>query len=184
MPSTTKGSSGSRRANASQLRLAFADGRTGPREAVACVRCTWCGKNFSLPRWYKEQGLSLQFCCADCRASWQQDPTGSVKLLKLGGRPNRRGGNWRAQSDRARKRDGYRCQVCGATEEALGRRLDVHHRVPARTYNDASKSNRLSNLVSVCPSCHKGLERRGLLELPLFGGVRHPGQRSEPPGGA
>jgi predicted HNH restriction endonuclease len=81
------------------------------------------------------------------------------------------------QANRARERDGFRCQICGVTEEVLGRRLDVHHRIPARAYQDASESNQLGNLVAVCPACHKRLEERGRAELPLFEGARHPGQR-------
>jgi DEAD/DEAH box helicase domain-containing protein len=131
-----------------------------------------------------EQGLNLKFCSKGCRAAWESGRDDGPERVHLRGRPNRRGGNWRLQADRARKRDGFCCQVCGITEEALGRRLDVHHRVPARTYRLASESNQLENLVTVCPSCHKRLEERGRQELPLFEDVRHPGQRTGPHRGA
>jgi len=53
--------------------------------------------------------------------------------------PNDYGPNWRAQRDRARSRDGYRCQVCGALE--LERSHDVHHKVPFRTFLSYEQAN-------------------------------------------
>ena len=50
------------------------------------------------------------------------------------------------------RRDGYRCVMCGKKG-----RLHAHHIVPVRI----SKNNSLSNLVSVCESCHKKLESIG-----------------------
>jgi hypothetical protein len=49
-----------------------------------------------------------------------------------------------------RKRDNYRCQVCGKSPEE--RRLHVHH-------IDADKeNNNHDNLVSLCSGCHKTME--------------------------
>jgi len=101
--------------------------------------------------------------------------------LCLKGHPKYRGGNWEVQAARARARDGYRCRICGATEEALGRQLDVHHLVPVRLFASAAEANRLDNLIAVCRSCHRRLEAEGHVDLPLFNGVKYPGQRSEVP---
>jgi DEAD/DEAH box helicase domain-containing protein len=75
------------------------------------------------------------------------------------------GPNWRAQRDAARVRDGYRCRRCGAPERN-GRQHDVHHATPFHAFgyvpgrNDLYKlANRLENLITLCPSCHRRAER-------------------------
>jgi len=56
----------------------------------------------------------------------------------------------------------YKCQGCGITQKEYqnqqGRRLDVHHIIPARRFNNASKRNDISNLVPLCQRCHKKWE--------------------------
>lgn len=47
-----------------------------------------------------------------------------------------------------RKRDRFTCQTCGRGERNLEQKLDVHH------IDSDKKSNNLSNLVSLCKSCH------------------------------
>lgn len=57
-------------------------------------------------------------------------------------------------------RDGYRCVMCGKKGK-----LAAHHIVPLRV----SHNNSLSNLVSVCDSCHKKLETVGFAILEAGG---------------
>ena len=58
-----------------------------------------------------------------------------------------------------RARDGYKCRLCGATNKEHKTKynisLDVHHVVPNR-YGGSSD---LSNLVSLCKTCHQTVER-------------------------
>jgi DEAD/DEAH box helicase domain-containing protein len=70
--------------------------------------------------------------------------------------PNRYGPNWPQQRDAARKRDHYTCQNCGAVED--GRSHDVHHKIPFRAFDDFLDANRLENLVTLCPACHRRAE--------------------------
>jgi len=161
----------------SQMRLAFAEEQRVRQEDTVAVRCRGCGKRFPLPRWYTEQGIRYRFCSDRCRGAWEMAQEDEAFRLHLKGRPEYRGGNWEAQAGRARSRDGYRCQICGVTEEALKRQLDVHHRVPFRLFESAAEANRLDNLLSVCRSCHRRLEEEGRADLPLFDEVKHPGQR-------
>ncbi len=70
--------------------------------------------------------------------------------------PNDYGPTWSAQRDRARARDGYRCQVCGTPEQ--GRAHDVHHKTPFRTFASSQAANQLSNLITLCPTCHRRAE--------------------------
>lgn len=70
--------------------------------------------------------------------------------------PNRYGPTWPRARDAARARDTYRCQSCGMPEN--GRSHDVHHKVPFRQFASAEEANRLDNLVTLCPACHRRAE--------------------------
>jgi DEAD/DEAH box helicase domain-containing protein len=70
--------------------------------------------------------------------------------------PNDYGPNWAAQRDRARERDSHRCQQCGTPEGA--RAHHVHHKIPFRAFASYQQANQLSNLVTLCPSCHRRAE--------------------------
>jgi DEAD/DEAH box helicase domain-containing protein len=84
--------------------------------------------------------------------------------------PTDYGPNWPEQRDAARARAGYRCSQCSVPERE-DRKHDVHHITPFRAFgyvpgvNDAYKlANRLENLVTLCPACHRRVERaRGAL---------------------
>lgn len=70
--------------------------------------------------------------------------------------PNDYGPDWKDIRERVRKRDKYICQVCGAEEG--NRQHDVHHKVPFRSFTLREEANRLENLTTLCPSCHKQVE--------------------------
>ncbi|MFH1567672.1 MAG: HNH endonuclease [Gemmatimonadota bacterium] len=130
------------------------------------VSCQHCGAAIEVPAWYRDRGMSLHYCSAECRVAWtRSQPSFEVRLD--GGRRGR-GGNWEVQAGSARSRDRYTCQVCGVTEEELGRRLDVHHRIPFSRFRSNIEANKLEHLVSVCPPCHQQLEAQLRRELPLF----------------
>lgn len=67
-------------------------------------------------------------------------------------------GAWEASRYDALVRDQARCQDCGLTApehiEECGRSLDVHHKVPYREFDEPAEAHELSNLVTVCRSCH------------------------------
>ncbi|GAB4578784.1 MAG: hypothetical protein Fur0022_15210 [Anaerolineales bacterium] len=70
--------------------------------------------------------------------------------------PNQYGPTWPRAREAARARDGYRCQLCGIPER--GRSHDVHHKIPFRQFASAEEANRLDNLVTLCPPCHRRAE--------------------------
>jgi DEAD/DEAH box helicase domain-containing protein len=85
------------------------------------------------------------------------------------------GPDWSAQRDAARARDGYVCRHCGAPEREA-RQHDVHHIVPFRAFgyvpgvNDFYElANRLENLITLCPACHRRVERARGTRGPLSG---------------
>lgn len=75
------------------------------------------------------------------------------------------GPNWFTQRNRARGRDNYTCQRCGVNESEQSMQLDVHHKTPRSHYVDGGgevdyeEMNRIENLITLCRSCHKTMER-------------------------
>ena len=88
--------------------------------------------------------------------------------------PNDYGPDWQKTRDRVRARDGYKCQVCGTPETT--RQHDVHHKVPFRSFVRVGstepayqQANRLDNLITLCPSCHKKAEENVRMRSGLAG---------------
>ena len=97
------------------------------------------------------------------RGLWRSDAIGDY------------GPNWARQRQRALARDGYRCRRCGQphTRETP---LHVHHIRPFRTFgyipgvNDAYReANRLDNLITLCPRCHRLAETSARLRTGFSG---------------
>lgn len=70
--------------------------------------------------------------------------------------PNDYGPAWDALRQRVRARDRYRCQGCGAPE--VLEHHHVHHKIPLRSFATNQQANQLTNLVTLCPSCHRRAE--------------------------
>jgi DEAD/DEAH box helicase domain-containing protein len=81
--------------------------------------------------------------------------------------PNNYGPNWPQIRDRVRARDKYTCQVCGAVE--TNRQHDVHHKIPFRAFTSFVEANRLENLTTLCPSCHRNVEQNVRMRSGLAG---------------
>jgi DEAD/DEAH box helicase domain-containing protein len=74
------------------------------------------------------------------------------------GDQNDYGKDWPRIRDLVRKRDHYTCQGCGRVEQPGIPQFHVHHKMPLRTFTDLALANRLDNLVTLCPTCHKNAE--------------------------
>lgn len=81
--------------------------------------------------------------------------------------PNNYGPNWPSQKERARTRDGFRCQVCNSLEQDHAHH--VHHKKPFRTYSSYLEANQLNNLVTLCPTCHRRVETAHRIRSGLSG---------------
>ena len=147
-----------------QMGFNFGD-RSAPGNDQVETRCAFCRQTTLVPAWYAEQ-TQLHFCDAACRSAWTEaEPSFAVRL---GHAAKRRGANWELQAVKARERDSFTCQVCGVSEEELGRQLDVHHKIPYHSFQSNVEANKLEHLISVCPSCHLKLEAELRRDLPLF----------------
>lgn len=77
------------------------------------------------------------------------------------------GPNWNVQKQKARERDNFTCQVCGAKETHQPHH--VHHKVPFRSFPDFLAANRLDNLLTLCPACHLRVEQSVRIRSGLAG---------------
>ena len=92
------------------------------------------------------------------------------RLVSLGlwnNAPNEYGPDWPSIRERVRARDSFKCQSCGVPEQ--GRSHDVHHKVPFRSFTSPLEANQLSNLVTLCPSCHRKAETAVRMRSSLSG---------------
>lgn len=124
--------------------------------------CPNCGKAF----WYHASWPRI-YCSRECSNSvnaisnlGDYATSGENNPFWDGGGDPYYGPNWRTQRDLARQRDNYECQHCHVSESELSRELHVHHIVKLRTFgeNGYILGNELSNLIALCPSCHKKAE--------------------------
>jgi DEAD/DEAH box helicase domain-containing protein len=96
----------------------------------------------------------------------------TIEALRAAGNwtndPNDYGPGWNRLRDAVRLRDGHRCQVCGAAESG-NRQHEVHHKVPFCQFLSAAEANRMVNLVTLCPSCHRKAETNLRMKSGLAG---------------
>jgi len=81
--------------------------------------------------------------------------------------PGRYGDDWSKIRMLIYARDNFKCQECGATMTKTKKAYHVHHIVPFLTSFD----NSLSNLITLCPRCHRK-EETILLKLMKGGYIK------------
>jgi len=132
---------------------------------------------FRKRRWYTHENLGeepLDLPPTDLQTTgyWVSFSEDTVTRLREAGAwtndPNDYGPDWGQIREKVRARDGYKCQVCGTPES--GRQHDVHHKIPFRQFirnalatglaikQATQQANRLDNLTTLCPICHKQAE--------------------------
>lgn len=120
--------------------------------------CDECGTSF------KRKSCNIKgdhvFCSDSCYRSWisdRYDGEGNPMYIH-GNHTHSYGENWPEQRRKAITRDEYTCQSCGMTRdehyEKTGRDLEIHHKIPISKFDEAEDANYLSNLITLCRSCH------------------------------
>lgn len=124
--------------------------------------CPICGTEFERLPSAVNDGANL--CSEECRATWLSD------AFRGEGHPNWKGGGneeygkgWATVRAQALERDDYRCIVCETTMEETGRKPDVHHIEPVRSFVESrdhtiEDAHTLENVVSLCIPCHRKAE--------------------------
>jgi DEAD/DEAH box helicase domain-containing protein len=102
---------------------------------------------------------------------WLTIPENAVDALRKENKwlndKNDYGSQWQDIRVSILQRDAYRCQVCGIY--LPGEQLHVHHKIPFRTFGDIRTANHPSNLVSLCPPCHRRAEQNVRVRSGLSG---------------
>ena len=86
------------------------------------------------------------------------------------------GADWRKQSAAARVRDGNMCRECGILRAQYGREFDVHHIVRFLSFASSAEANVLTNLITLCRTCHRRADVAQHAELKAAG-IELNGQR-------
>lgn len=131
-------------------------------DAFESFNCDHCQKSCQR-RKIRSRPREHRFCSRTCRERFY---IGEHHTHWRGGSDPNRGAKWLKIAAAIRERDGHICRRCGKTEADNGRRLDVDHIRPWRSFEHESEANDPSNLVSLCGRCHKsktsGAERAWL----------------------
>ena len=149
-------------------------------------------------RWFTNENLGqepLDLPPSDLQTTgyWLTLSESALKNLRDAGMwtndPNDYGPDWQKIRLAVRKRDGFKCQVCGAAE--TNREHDVHHKIPFRAFLSGSaispdvamqsretlrsvesareQANRLENLTTLCHACHRKVEQNVRIRSGLTG---------------
>lgn len=143
----------------------------GGKKSMGDIRVIQQVTGYKKIRWYTQETLGIEpldlppaeLISAGYWVSISEKSVDHLRLVNLWSNdPNQYGANWQRQSELARQRDLYRCQVCGILEE--GRAHDVHHKIPLRAFRTPEgviryeDANHLDNLITLCPACHRRAE--------------------------
>ncbi len=120
------------------------------------ANCLACQKPFKI-RAAKAVKAKVKFCSQKCHGIYHAAPQETQHSDWQGGYQNYYGSTWHTQRTLARKRDNHTCQQCGA-KETEGK-FHTHHLTPIQEFDDLKLANALSNLVLLCPLCHRRTHR-------------------------
>ncbi len=116
--------------------------------------CAVCGE--TIERYPSDFGGDIAVCSESCRRSWLSETfTGEGHPNWEGGPIGPYGNGWATVRQQALERDEYTCQVWGTTKADLGRKPDVHHIKPVRSFDRPADAHFLENVISLCIECHR-----------------------------
>ena len=109
--------------------------------------CKFCGSDdlYNRSVYAENSSIMVFVICRECGRSW------ALPYIKNDRkRTNTTLQHWAAQ---VKKRDGFRCVICGRTEH-----LEAHHLIPVRV--DAELKYSVQNGITLCRDCHARVEGR------------------------
>lgn len=120
------------------------------KNARLTLSCPQCGTTF---RRYATAAARVirSFCSNRCATTFHR---GARNPGYRGASLPNRGSAWKRLAAEIRQRDGYRCQLCGRTQEEEGSSLSVDHINPWRMCETTEEANQRDNLITLCRSCH------------------------------
>ncbi|WP_254522917.1 HNH endonuclease [Natrinema caseinilyticum] len=122
------------------------------------VGCRSCGSDLEVrPARLDEQKRGF-FCDLECYGEWLSENVVGPDHHQWEGGPIEYGRTWWRIRRRALERDRYECQHCGKGRAELERNPDVHHLQPVRSFENPEDAHTMTNVVSLCRSCHRRAE--------------------------
>ena len=135
---------------------------SGPEHAQytenVTLECDVCGEEYKEIPSRKDRSKYCSKTCQLSRKLPEDHPfsnSGENHPAWKGGSANYNyGAGWKVAREKALKRDGYSCVVCGKGKEDLGRHPHVHHIRPVSDFESGDEAHYLLNLVTLCPKHH------------------------------
>lgn len=136
------------------------------RKPPVRMTCQQCGIKRTFIGRDRTRARTLRFCSHACHGVWLRAHPEELRHFRGGSiRRPYYGPDWTDQRRATRQRDSDTCQDCGLHQRRP--QLDVHHIIPRRTFGaDWQTANTLTNLVTLCKSCHTKRELQLDLEYP------------------
>lgn len=126
------------------------------------TECTHCGSTMRVVPSRSTDREHGVFCSRTCHGEWLSEHVVGSEHHQWEGGTIEYGGSWWQVREAALARDDYRCQQCGLSRTQLDRNPDVHHIERVRDFEDPEEAHRLSNVVTLCRSCHRRVEEGDL----------------------
>jgi len=111
----------------------------------------------------------VDYCTSGFWFSLNQDLVEQLIEKKIWNNTNKKyGSDWKLIAEKIRQRDGNICRECGLKGNDT-KKLDVHHKIPLRQFDNLDEANLPDNLVTLCSSCHKKIESKYYIQSGLAG---------------
>lgn len=122
------------------------------------TNCRYCQAEIRvLPSRAEKQKRGF-FCDLSCYGAWLSENIVGERHHQWEGGQIPYGELWWEIRRQALNRDDYTCQHCLKTADELGKNPDVHHIRPVREFADPERAHSMSNVISLCRSCHQKVE--------------------------
>lgn len=119
------------------------------------IRCAECDREV-VKLTAQAKRATTHYCSVDCRTKHFRAEHHPMHRPESFLDSKRRGGvsRWKAIAAQTRNRDGHTCRRCRRRHLPTERQFPVDHVIPWRCFEDKDQANDLSNLVTLCHSCH------------------------------
>jgi len=119
------------------------------------VECTVCGEEIEKIK-SEIKGGNYFYCSKKCQS---KNFRGENNPNWEGGSDRYRGPKWYEMRRKRKERDNHECVVCKKSKEDAEKSLEVHHIRPFKEFEKPKDANHIDNLITVCMSCHRMMER-------------------------
>lgn len=119
--------------------------------------CDYCEDKVSIYP-YRLKETNHQFCNQDCKDRWTTKNFAGKNHPLWDGGDFYYGDTWPIMRKKVQSRDENICRLCGIGESEIGRKPDVHHIEPVRSFDDCENAHTMDNMIQVCRGCHRTLE--------------------------